>query len=249
MTAAVPVATRPEPAPAPVSPLGAGLLLAAVLLAAGLVAVSVSRALPHDLRTDSAIRADAPVPATPAPAPALVDVAPAIAFEQAGPGLPAGTLGPWEEVAGAWETAEGTARATSTGPTGALAVVAAPADATVAQVTLTVPRAGAGLVVSYAGPDRYVALVVGRSGNTVEMVAVEGDPEAPRPLVLARASLAGGPLVLALERRVGGVQAVANGLALGRRVVDDPGGPWRIGLVTGFRPRATEARFDDLTVA
>lgn len=232
--------------PAPVTPVGAAVVLAGAMVVAALLSVSVARILPgrsggdDDLVTHRLV----PIPVTAAPAPALAGIPPTVTFDDDDAALPA----PFEVVAGAWSTGDGQGRATEVGPAGALAVMPAP-GATAAQVTLVVTRPGAGLVVDYLAPDRYVALIVGRGGRSVEMVEVDGDRSAPRRLALAPLSASAGPLVLALERSVVGVGAYANGEQVGRRLVAEPEGDWRIGLVTGFRARADEARFDDLTVA
>jgi hypothetical protein len=238
-----------EPAVAPVSSGAAVVLLVAAVVVAALVSVSVARLIPFD-EDDAVVESAQAVPAQPAGAPALAGVDPAVTFDGAGPGLPAGSLGAWSVVAGEWTVAGGAARATATGEEGALAVATAPEGADSAQVTLTDPEPGAGLVVSYRGPDSYVALQVGRTGSTVHLVEVDGRRLQPRIWITADLSSPDAPLVLAVRRRLGGYEAIANGQRIGFRTVeeDDPS-PWQVGLVTGVLPSATATTYDDLVVA
>lgn len=227
----------------PVAPAGAALLLTAALVVAALVSVSVARLVPDESGDDTVtVRRDTPIPMMWAPAPGLADVTPLVTFDD---GLPEG----WETVTGEWSTVDGQAAATDVGTEGALGVFPVPADTTAVQVTLATPRPGAGLVVGYTGPDDYVALVVGRAGQTIEMIEVDGDRGSPRRLALAPLISAVPALVIALRRAPGGMEAIANGDVFGRRIVDEPEGEQRVGLVTGFRGLAEAARFDDLTVA
>lgn len=233
----------------PVSSGAAAVLLVAAVVVAALVSVSVARLIPFD-EDDVAFEAVRAVPAEPAGVAALAGVAPAVTFDGAGPGLPAGSLGAWSVVAGEWAVAGGTAHATAVGEEGALAVAPTPEGADTAQVTLTDPEPGAGLVVSYRGPDSYVALQVGRTGSTVHLVEVDGRRLQPQVWVTADLASPDGPLVLAVRRRPGGYEAIANGERIGfRRVEEDAPVPWQVGLVTGVLPTATATTYDDLVVA
>lgn len=254
--AAAPIAEGPEPAdasgarpaPPPVSVGAAALLLVAAVVVAALVSVSVARLVPFD-EDESVVESAQPVPAAPAGATNLEGVAPSVTFDGAGPGLPAGALGPWSVEAGTWTVEAGVARATDPGDEGALAVATAPAGATIAQVTVLDPEPGTGLVVSYRGPDDYVALQVGRSGSSVQLAVIDGNPLQPEVLVVADLASPDAPLVLAIRRHLGGYEAIANGLRLGHRTVEeDEPAPWRVGLVTGFRDTVTTTTFDDLVV-
>jgi hypothetical protein len=240
--------TEAAAAPArPLTPVGSVVMLVAALGAAGLIAISVARLFPPDDHGLAAIEVD-PVPAGAAGAPELEGVAPTVTFDGTG-ALAAGALGEWTTVTGAWQLADGTARATDVGDDGALAVVTAPAGAVAAQVTLTVPRPGAGLVVSYQGPESYVALQVDRAGRAVHVGVVDGDRSLPDLLIQAPLEAPDQPVVLTLVREASGVEAIVNGVTLGHPILDDPvEGPWSIGLVTGASPTAAEARFDDLIV-
>lgn len=240
----VPTTSRP----APVSSGAAALLLAAAAVVAALVSVSVARLVPF-AEDEDALEAARPVPAEPASAEALVGVAPVITFDSAGPALPAEGLGPWSTEAGTWTVEGGVARASDPGDEGALAVVTAPAGAAIAQVTVRDPEPGTGLVVSYLGPDSYVALQVGRTGSTVQLVEVDGRRLQPRLLIVAEVASRGSPLVLAVRRQTGGYEAIANGVRIGHRNIEgDAPEPWRIGLVTGPRRTVTGTTFDDLVV-
>jgi len=250
--AAAPVPDDAEPAPAaapqPVSPGAAVVLLVAAVVVAALVSVSVARLMPFDA-DDAVLEAVQPVPVEPAGAVALEGVDPAVTFDGAGPALPDGHLGAWSVETGAWTVEGGAARATDTGEEGALAVVTAPDGSSIAQVTLHDPTPGAGLVVSYRDPDSYIAVQVGRTGRTVQLVEVDGRPLQPRVLVVADLTDPTAPLVLAVRRHLGGYEAVANGYRIGHRgLEEDEPAPWRIGLVTGVRPDATTTTFDDLVV-
>lgn len=258
--AALPAADEPavEPgldapaAPPPVSAGAAALLLVAAVVVAALVGVSVGRLMPFD-EDDAVFESRRSVPVEPAPASFLEGVAPAATFDVAG-ALPAddadGRLGPWSVEAGSWTVADGVARATDVGDDGALAVATAPDGATMAQVTVVDPEAGTGLVVSYRDPEHYVALQVGRTGSSVQLVQVDGRPLQPRVLYTAVLDSPDAPLVLAIRRRSDGYEAVANGVLIGHRPVEeDEPEPWRVGLVTGTRPTVTATTFDDLVVA
>ncbi|HEX7134599.1 MAG TPA: hypothetical protein VF228_18640 [Iamia sp.] len=242
-------ATAPTAPTAPVSSGGAALLLVAAVVVAALVSVSVARLMPFD-EDDAVLEAVAPVPLEPVGAAALDGVAPVVTFDEAGATLPDGELGPWSVEAGEWIVEGGTARATDTAEEGALAVVTAPSGASIAQVTVRDPQPGTGLVVSYRDPDSYIALQVGRTGSTVQLVEVDGRRLQPRVLVVADLASPDAPLVLAIRRHLGGYEAVANGYRIGHRTVEeeDEPDPWRIGLVTGIRPAATATTFDDLVV-
>ncbi|HMJ77868.1 MAG TPA: hypothetical protein VK507_17945 [Iamia sp.] len=251
--AAVPVPDDADPQPAaapqPVSSGAAVVLLVAGVVVAALVSVSVARLIPFDA-DDSPQEAAQPVPVEPAGAVALEGVAPAVTFDGAGPALPDGALGSWSTEAGAWTVDGGAARPTDTAEDGALAVVTAPEGSSIAQVTLRDPTPGAGLVVSYRDPDSYIALQVGRTGRTVQLVEVDGRPRQPRVLVVADLTDPTAPLVLAVRRHLGGYEGVANGYRIGHRGLeeDDEPVPWRVGLVSGVRPDATTTTFDDLVV-
>lgn len=237
--------------PPPVGPVTTLALAASGLLLAGMVTLGLSGLLPEgDLGLGSGRSSDrglAPVPAVAASAPELVDVAPAVAFERAGPDLPPGSLGPWEEVRGDWRAAEGRAQV-EVGRDGGLAVVAAPAGTTIVQVTLAEPRSGAGVVASYRSPEDHLALVVDPSGRAVVLERVDGDAGAP--VVLGQAFLQdpGEPLVLALRRDGNRVQAVANGVVVVDRVDRQRPGAERVGLVAGPGRSGQAARYDDLVV-
>ncbi len=242
-----PEAAEPEVAgPAPVSPVAAAVLLVAAVVVAALVSVSVARLVPFD-EDEAAVEASRPVPAEPAGAGFLDGVAPLATFDGSAATLPEG----WSVEAGAWAVADGAARATDVGDEGALAVVAAPEGAEMAQVTVRDPEPGAGRVGTYGDVGSYVALQVGRTGTTVQLVQVDGRRLQPRVLITAELTSPDAPLVLALRRHLGGYEAVANGDRIGRRSVAEEGvpGPWRVGLTTGRRPTATGTAFDDLVVA
>jgi len=234
----------------PVSTGAAAALMVAAVVVAALISVTVARLIPYD-EDDAIVESARPVPAEPAPADALQGVAPTVTFDQpSADGLPDDALGPWTIEAGGWAVEDGAARATDTGEDGALAVASAPSGATAAQVTIVDPQPGAGLVVSHRDAEHYIALQVGRTGDTVQLVEVDGRPLQPRVLITADLDSPEAPLVLAVRRRDDGYEAVANGTRLGRRTVDeDAPDPWRIGLVTGIPPTTTETTFDDLVVA
>lgn len=251
-------ATHTAARPPAVAPVGLGpamLLTAALVIGAGLVGVGVvglfpSRGAPLMAARES-IGPSVPVPSSPRAAPGLRGQRPTVAFEADGSELPGGPLGPWQEVSGEWAADGGTAAVVEGGRRSSLAVVAAPAGSTTVQVTLTRPWRGAGVVTSYVSATRYVALVVDASGRRVTMVRVDGDGDGDSSTTLIEAHLqsADAPLVLALRRDGGRIEAFANGLALGRRVVRDPGGTPRVGLVAGSGESGREPRFDDLVVA
>jgi len=230
------------------------VLNAALVVVAGLVGVGVVGLIPVDdaslfLTRQESPGPSQPVPAEPRAAPGLEGRAATVAFERSGAELPGGLLGPWDEVAGGWEASDGTARIIDSGRRPNLAVIDVPDGSTTVQVTLDRAHAGAGIVTSYESSSRYVALIVDPSGQRVTMVRVEGAVGRGTTLVGAFIDDGDGPLVLALRRDGDRVGAFANGLLLGRRVVRDPGGRRRVGLVSGPGSPATAVRFDDLVVA
>lgn len=249
-------ATHTAARPAAVAPVGLGpamLLTAALVIGAGLVGVGVVGLFPSSgaplMAARASIGPSVPVPTAPRAAPGLRDRRPTVAFEADGSELPGGPLGPWQEVSGDWAAGGGTAAVIEGGRRSSLAVVEAPAGSTTVQVTLTGPWPSAGVVTSYVSATRYVALVVDASGRRVTMVRVDDDGDRSTTLIEAHLQSPDAPLVLALRRDGGRIEAFANGLALGRRVVRDPGGTPRVGLVAGPGQSGREPRFDDLVVA
>lgn len=238
------------PQPARLSTGAALVLVAAVLLVAGLVAVGVAGLVPEpDLGAGDGRVADAraPVPEGAVPAPGLVGVDPVATFSRPASRLPALPGGAFTEVAGTWEVGAEGAEARPAGRDPTVAVAPAPGT-TLVQVTLEVVAPGAGVVTSWEAPDRYLALVVDASGRTLSLVRAEGERR-PEVLLQARIGTPGGRLVLALRRDRARVRAIANGLDLGGRVVGPPPQEAVVGMVAGPGHSGAEARFADLTVA
>lgn len=244
-------ATGPErrPDPTRVTSGAALLLLVAGLVTAALVALGVgglTEGADAGLGGVRTAQGAVAVPPAPAPAPGLAAGGAVVAFDVRADALPPAPTGPFREEGGEWRVEADGAAVTPDGRSSPTAVVVAAADATV-QVTLAEARPGAGVITSWSGPDCYVALVVDPSGRNLVLLRIAGESR-PDVLLTAPLSAPAGSVVMALRRDGSRVEAVANGAALGSRVVTRVREGTSVGMVAGLGRSGQETRFTELVV-